>query len=120
MSSTEPANARLTRVQGARSSDDEYEGTAGTPGAEKWHGNVGAFYDERRERITGEGGGSDIRIRRLLEVSSDLPVAWAAGDVVTFRPAGQAAATDGIVRLVAATPPPDGEGGDVELELEDE
>lgn len=117
MSSIDPSNARLVKVEGPRSSDDEYEGLEGAPGAEKWHGNAGVYYDERRERVTSEGG-SNIQIRRLLEVSSDLPVVWAIGDVVTFRAAPWSEPVAGVVRLVEETPAQPGEPGEIALELE--
>lgn len=114
--SIDPANARLSKVQAA-GIGDTYEGDAGAAGGEKWHGNAGVYYDTRRERVTTGEGASNIVIRHTLTVSGDLPIAWAAGDVVTFTPRRRDAIT-GTVKAVDDTPPEPGEAGEVLLDLE--
>lgn len=116
MRSTEAVNARLTRVQAAGVGDTYETGGAPAAGAEKWAGDVGAWYEERRQRQL-DGPAANVYVWRDLIVSADLGIPFEEGDVLTFARAGQAAQT-GTVQAVEADAPPPGHGGDVRLTLE--
>lgn len=116
--SVEPTNARLRRVTEAGGTD-AYDGP-GAGGPEKWHGNVGAFYEERRDRRTTStsGGASDVIVWRTLIISSDLRIELENGDLVTFRKIGSSEDLVGRIQAIADTPPEPGAGGELELTLE--
>lgn len=78
-------NATLTRIAGAGTDEDWDE--PGEPGDEKWAGEVGAYYSEKRERVFG-GGDQDVVLRRTLIVSHDAVTELDNDDLVTFTYAG--------------------------------
>lgn len=92
--STELVNCRLLRVQ-VEGIGDTYESVGDTydeppadpedaPGADKWVGDVGAFYEEKTSKRIREVG-SAVHVWRTLLVGPDLGIAWEAADVVTIH-----------------------------------
>ena len=116
MRSTEPSNARLRSVGGPAGSDDWEAPSA--PGPAKWAGNVGAWYEERRQRRLSEGGGRAVTVWQTLNVAEDLGIDWQAGDVIAFRPEGANEDLTGSVQAVEHPHSPRGEAGEVRLTLE--
>lgn len=131
MRSTEVVNARLLRVAeeaGAAGGEDadEFEAgigaaTGGQPpeGALKWAGDVGAFYDETRQRSMA-GQDLNVAVVRSLEVAGDAGVRFETGDVLTFRrlAPGAAAEESGSVQAVEADQSPPGVPGQIRLTLQ--
>lgn len=124
--STELVNARLVQVLDAGGgSTDTYEGP-GVEGPEKWAGDVGVWFDERRQRKSAAAGSSqtdlssDVGVLRELVVSEDLEVEILEGDTVVFRrqPPHDETEVHGKVQLVDLPDLPRGEGGEVRLTLE--
>lgn len=127
MRSTEAQNCRLLSVAGqagdAAGSDsaDEYDAGIGAEppeGAEKWVGDVGAWYEERRQRSL-DGGAQNVVVWRSLGVAQDLEIGWAEGDVVTFRRDRGTDPEKGTVQAVERDDLPRGEAGaEVRLTLD--
>lgn len=79
------SNARLTKIESSGTRKD-WELPAGA-GAEKWAGDVDAYYTEKRERVTA-GGDSDVIVRRMLIVETRHVEALDNDDLITFTYAG--------------------------------
>lgn len=117
MRSTEPSNARLLRVQEAGVGDTYETGGSPAAGAERWAGDAGCWLEEKRQRDL-EGGNANVYVWRSLVVAADLGVAFADGDVVTFRRDGEVDAETGAVQAIEEDRLPRGHGGEVRLTLE--
>lgn len=72
-------NATVTKVTGGAVSED-WDTAAGT-GPTVWTGSADAYYQEKRERVTGDR--ADLILRRNLIVDTGFRV-WTEGEVVTF------------------------------------
>jgi hypothetical protein len=118
--STDAVNCRLLKARGA-STGDEYDAGIGSAadGAEKWAGDVGAYYEESRQR-TVQNGAPQVVVWRSLVVREELGVDWAAQDTVEFRRLsfGAPASESGRIKAVELPESPPGSGGEVRLTLE--
>lgn len=107
-------NARLTAVKDAAG----LEGWDGAPsgGTSLWTGDVGVFYEERRDRSRST---EDVQMERTLTVTRDgVPIAWEVGNVLTFTRELTGTPDTGTVRAIDAADPEPGQGGEVVLTLE--
>lgn len=129
-SSTEAVNARLLKAEGpgadASGSTDAFDtgepGGAGEPaggGPAKWAGDVGCWYEEKRDKRQNTLEGSNVVVWRELVVSGDLAIDWQEGDTVTFRrlEIGAPLANRGTVQAVEDFDAPPGQPGEVRLTL---
>ena len=95
-------NAELLTVT-ARTSTDEFRAPT-TTGATVWSGRAGAWYEERRRRVSGVGSGgavvSDVLIERSLDVDPQPAAAIEEGPQVTIAVAGMAGTVTAIVQAI--------------------
>lgn len=127
--STEAANARLLRVNSpgdAGGSTDTFE--TGEPagqdpaasGPEKWVGDVGCWYEEKRDKRLATSEGANVLVWRELVVSGDLQIEWQEGDIATFRrlELGAPLESRGTVQTTEDFDAPPGQAGEVRLILQ--
>lgn len=115
MRSTDPSNARLLAVNQAGGGDG-YNAPSGA-GAEKWAGDVGVWYEVKRQLSTGQAG-QNVVVWRTVVVRQELAIAWEEGDVLTFQPSGQPEASGSVQAVDGDLNPPPGSGGEVTLTLQ--
>lgn len=75
-------NARLTRVQ-ATNAGESFDGGE-TAGTDKWAGDVGAYYYERRDRQRSAEGEERVNRGILIVDHGAPPIDWASGDWATY------------------------------------
>jgi hypothetical protein len=77
-------NATLRSVNQPSSQFRDYGEDVITGGALKWHGDVGVYFHEKRERVPSNTGMQMIIRRSLIVDAVNPPIDFERGDVLTF------------------------------------